>query len=216
MSAVIDLTDRVFDRLTVIRRDGSNDKGLAVWVCRCSCGGTVRVQGVSLRTGNTTSCGCKVAEFNASGDANRRHGGSSTPEYASWSAMKNRCFNPNCDDYPNYGGCGITVCDRWLDSFEDFLADMGPRPSPKHSIDRFPDPHGNYEPGNCRWATMKQQHNNRRDNRLITMGGLTLCLTAWAERVGLSPQLILYRLKHDWPVADALTTPSRLNAVAAG
>jgi hypothetical protein len=128
--------------------------------------------------------------------------------------MKNRCFNVNGEDFHLYGGRGVTVCDRWRDSYPAFLADMGPRPSPAHSIDRFPDPNGNYEPGNCRWATMKEQQNNRRNNHRVTHGGLTLTVTDWSLRTGLSRQLIRYRLSHGWSVERALASPSRLAGVA--
>jgi hypothetical protein len=92
----------------------------------------------------------------------RKHGGSGTPEYRAWAAAKSRCSNPNATGYERYGGRGITMCERWRESFPAFLEDMGPKPSPQHSLDRFPDRDGNYEPGNCRWATFIQQMSTRR------------------------------------------------------
>src|SRR5262245_50975043 len=140
-----------------------------------------------------------------------KHGGAShgrrTPEYKSWDLMKSRCYNPHDRSYARYGGRGITVCKRWRYSFANFLADMGPRPSPRHSLDRFPDQNGNYEPGNCRWATRKQQANNRHGNRLLTHEGLTLTTSQWSERLGMPRYLLYLRFRLGWSVAAALTTP---------
>lgn len=116
--------------------------------------------------------------------------------------MKNRCLNPKSPSYPNYGGRGIKVCARWL-RFEDFFADMGPRPSQQHSIERE-DNDGDYEPGNCRWATRSDQMKNRRNALLITHDGITLNLVEWAERRGLHRSCISERLKLGWAVAQAL------------
>jgi len=210
MSKRIEMNGLRFGRLLVTGGSVSDSKGKATWNCLCDCGTVIAVGGRSLRTGNTTSCGCKRIEKLKTGDANRKHGKTRTPEYRTWQSMHTRCYNRNSDDYPNYGGCGITICDRWKDSFETFLADMGLRPSPKHSIDRFPNPHGNYEPSNCRWATMKEQHNNRRDNYLIAHEGETKTITEWANQYGLSPQLVRYRIGHGWTIVEALIKPSRL------
>jgi hypothetical protein len=111
------------------------------------------------------------------------------------------------DSYENYGGRGITVCDRWRDSFVAFYEDMGERPSPKHSIDRI-DSNGNYEPGNCRWATPKQQMNNRRANRMITIDGETLSLQKWADRSGINRSTIYSRVGHGWPLDKAVSVPA--------
>ena len=121
--------------------------------------------------------------------------------------MKARCVVPSASGYENYGGRGIVVCDRWLNSFENFLADMGERPSKAHSIDRYPDNDGNYEPSNCRWATRKQQTRNTRANRRISFCGETLCVAEWAERVGIHCDTIYDRLKLGWSIDRALTEP---------
>lgn len=134
-------------------------------LCVCDCGTEVTTNLNFLKMGKTTSCGCFRKELVSR--TFRKHGetiGGRTSEYCIWKGMRQRCDNPNNDDYKNYGGRGITVCDRWSESFEAFLADMGRRPSPQHSIDRI-DNDGDYEPGNCRWATPIEQRRNQRPRR---------------------------------------------------
>lgn len=159
MSELVDISGRRFGRLKVLRRKGSSSgRGGSKWLCICDCGSVRIVRSHALRHGITRSCGCfhrKVSHENAI------HGGWNTRLYSVWSSMKQRCFNPLDDAYPNYGGRGISVCDRWRYSFANFRDDMGPRPSKNHSIDRI-DNDGNYEPSNCRWATRHQQQTNQR------------------------------------------------------
>lgn len=141
-----------------------------MWLCRCDCGTERAVYSAGLRDGTSKSCGCLSRELSS-----RRgvHGHSyiRTPEYNVWQSIKDRCFNPNNKRFSDWGGRGIKVCDRWRDSFPNFLADItaeiGVRPSPRHSLDRYPDNDGDYAPGNVRWATPKQQANNRRNNRAM-------------------------------------------------
>lgn len=133
-------------------------------------------------------------------------GGKPTPEYRIWAAIRARCLNPNMPGYKHYGGRGIKICQQW-NEFENFLADMGPRPSSRHSIDRYPDNNGHYEPGNCRWATQTQQSRNTRANRLITFRGETHCVREWEEILGFPRNVIAIRLFNGWPEIDALTTP---------
>lgn len=160
MSRLIDLCGQRFGRLHVCHRASQSDRGRAVWVCFCDCGRSVHVAGHKLRSGHTQSCGCLQTEHSTRmGRSNRVHGhgspGRHTPTYESWCAMRRRCNNHNAWEYGRYGGRGIDVCNRW-DSFEKFLTDMGERPEGT-TLDRYPDNDGNYEPGNCRWATPKQQ-----------------------------------------------------------
>lgn len=137
-----------------------------------------------------------------------KHGESreKSPEYRAWSHVKNRCLNTNDPNYQRYGGRGISVCERWLQSFPNFLADMGRKPTPAHSIDRI-DNDGNYEPGNCRWATKAQQSANTSRNRPITMGAETRLITEWETVTGIDHQTIAARLGRGWPVEAALSTP---------
>lgn len=158
MGHAIDLTGMRFGRLMVIERTQS-DSPHAVWRCKCDCGQERVVIGQNLRRHQQKSCGCLDLERKTIHGAARN--GKTTGEYNSWKAMRNRCYRKGNNFYKEYGGRGITVCDRWLHSFENFLADMGERPSPKHSIERE-DVNGNYTPENCHWATMSEQIANQR------------------------------------------------------
>ncbi len=203
-SRVKDRSGQIYGRLTVLSFAGCK-YGEAFWLCRCDCGFDTLVLGSSLQTGHTKSCGCKRRECGAT--INKRHGMWNTPIYHCWSDMKCRCVNCDHIDYPDYGGRGICVCSKWLESFEAFLADMGPRPSSKHSLDRI-DNEGNYEPANCRWATQIQQHRNCRRNHQLTFQGKTQCLVEWAEEMGINRLTLSARLlSYGWSVERALTEP---------
>lgn len=134
----------------------------------------------------------------------RNHGFSNTRIYHIWENMKSRCLNPNDQAFSYYGGRGITVCDAWSESFEAFRRDMGEPPSDKHSIDRI-DNDGNYEPGNCRWATQREQMNNIRTNRRLTINGVTRTVSEWARAAGVPHRLIFQRLSRGWPLDQILT-----------
>lgn len=138
----------------------------------------------------------------------RKHGLSYTSEYRAWQTMRLRCTNPANAAWPDYGGRGITVCDRWMNDPAVFLADMGPKPSPKHEIDRI-DNDGPYSPENCRWVPRKINDRNRRSNRLITHDGKTLTVAEWSERTGLGESTIAYRIKIGWSASRAITTSAR-------
>jgi hypothetical protein len=171
------------------------EKGSRQWLFQCACGKQIVTRLSSVVKGRIKSCGCK-------------HGGTGTLEYDSWRSMQSRCNNVKAPNYCHYGAKGITVDPRWND-FGTFLADMGPRPSKGHSIDRYPDKFGNYEPSNCRWATATEQARNRRNGHILTHDGLSLTIAEWAELKGWSYHSISGRIKQGWSVADALNKPIR-------
>ena len=195
-----DLTGQKFGRLTVLTLCDVVH-GKARWNCSCDCGGSTIAFGANLKRGNTLGCGCVRRE--RTGDANRRHGQTKTPEHHVWQNMRQRCTNQRNKAYGYYGGRGISVCQRW-DSFENFIADMGPRPSSKHSIERK-DVNGNYEPGNCRWATAKEQMNNTRRNRLVEYQDRTQTLAQWCDELGLKSLRVMKRLDLGWSPEEAFT-----------
>lgn len=128
-----------------------------------------------------------------------------------WHGMKSRCLNPNHDKYKNYGGRGIAICERWLNSYEAFVADMGPRPSPKHTIDRYPNNDGNYEAGNCRWATRQQQMRNTSKNHRLTHDGRTLTIAEWSEATGIPHAVLSKRVMYSrWSDSEAIITPLQI------
>lgn len=156
------------------------------WDCICKCGArTIKYAG-HIRAGQAKSCGCVKG-------ANRTHSMSGTPEYKAWDNARSRCYREKDKKYPLYGGRGITMCDRWRNSFAAFLEDMGRKPSPLHSLDRK-DSNGLYEPGNCRWATDKEQNNNRSINRHLMVAGERLTVAQAADRTGIPHATILSRL----------------------
>lgn len=200
----LNLTNQRFGKLVALRVEGRHPAKGTLWLCSCDCGGSRVALAGKLNEGKARSCGC----FRPTPPAghNRTHGLSKTPEHKAWEGMRRRCTRPNSPDFANYGGRGITVCGRWINNFPAFLADVGPRPSARHSIDRIDNSRG-YEPGNVRWATPQEQQRNRRNNRLVTIGGETLCVAAWAERFGASLNDVITRLNAGWEPLRALTTP---------
>lgn len=169
-----------------------------MWVCKCDCGGEKIAWAQNLKGGKTTSCNCvrikQVTERNR--ETKRTHGKTHSAEYRIWSGIIDRCMNPNGKDFKNYLGRGITVCDRWR-SFEHFFADMGPRPSSKHSIDRIDNEKG-YYPENCRWALPKDQANNCRANVHVTHGGITRTISEWADAIGIKRPTLYWRYRQGW------------------
>lgn len=157
----IALEGKRFGRLLVETRS-ENIGPHTAYACRCDCGQSVNVRGASLRRGETHSCGCLRRERMA--DRQTTHGLYGTPTYHSYRAMLARCYDVKHPQFKDYGGRGIKVCARWLESFDYFLADMGQRPAGR-TLDRYPDSDGHYEPGNCRWATRHQQRHNRRSTQ---------------------------------------------------
>jgi len=159
-----DLTGKRYEKLVVVGL-ANVVNGHTIWTCHCDCGKVVALRGVNLKTGDTKSCGCwhrqRIRETIGT------HLQTGSPEYRSWISMKARCENRKYHHYHRYGGRGITICERWRLSFEDFLADMGLRPSLQYTLDRK-DNDGNYEPGNCQWATKLEQRHNRNDFKKVT------------------------------------------------
>lgn len=206
-----DLRGREFGYLTVVSFSRIDDRRQSRWNAVCKCGRTkADLLGYNLKSkAGAKSCGCRKAEANR--DRCELHGhakrGLVSTEYTAWRAMISRCSGMNSRRNRKYKS--LTVCRRWRNSFEFFLQDMGLKPSPKHSLDRIKNSVG-YRPGNCRWATIKEQNRNRRNNRLLTFDGKTKCLAAWAEDTGLSRSMISQRLADGWSVRRALTTPSRM------
>ena len=188
---LIDLSGNTYGRLAVIKRVPNKGKSTR-WLCKCICGGEVVVLGDNLKSGHTKSCGCIASESKSR--RSTTHGparpGKLSKLFVAWQGMKARCYNDKSSSYRNYGGRGIKVCDRWLNSFENFLEDVGDAPSVNHSIDRI-DPNGNYETGNVRWATRAQQNNNKRGVIKICFYGTTKTISEWSKCLGI-PHGTLY------------------------
>lgn len=193
----VDLTGRIFGYLKVVALAGRRN-GKAQWRCLCACGAETVADGYNLSSGHTTSCGCwrKVAPPGVV-----VHGKSKDRVHRIWRGMLKRCNNPNEKSYPYYGGRGIRVCDRWQ-QFVNFYADMGDPPDGL-SIDRI-DNNGDYEPGNCRWATKIDQARNKRSNHMITRGCVTRTLADWLEITGLHRGTVEQRIRHGWPESRLL------------
>lgn len=162
MPRAINIAGETYGRLTVIAAAAPLGRARA-WHCRCSCGRQVVVRGSDMRQGKHLSCGCLQAERTSA--ANKRHGQSSTRLYWVWGSMIQRCTDEKCKSFANYGARGVTVCDRWMGSFEAFASDVGEKPGPGYSIDRINND-GNYEPGNVKWSTPEEQRRNQRNTRL--------------------------------------------------
>lgn len=203
MPKPLDLAGQRFGRLVAVERLFEREGYLSsTWVCRCDCGKEARIFIGNLRNGNTKSCGCMAKDALAA--RSTTHGMTNSLEYSSWQAIKNRCYNEKHEQYIDYGGRGIVMCDEWKESFEAFYRDMGPRPSDKHSIDREDNNLG-YSKDNCRWATASEQANNRRSNRLYEYNGQVKTLTQWCRELDLSYAKIKHRLSRSgWTFSRAV------------
>ena len=203
MSALIDLAGKKFGRLIVLYRTGTAKGNRPLWACRCDCGGKLITSGSNLRAGKTASCGCihrdQLVKRNTTHGLSRKYPG----EYKIWKDMKARCNNQKNKHWKDYGGRGIVVSAKWTNDFATFLSDMGPRPVGL-TIDRI-DNDGNYEPGNCRWATVYQQARNRRSNTLITHNGKTRTQAEWARLAGIGRSTLAYRLGKGWSFERAMS-----------
>lgn len=206
MSRAEDLSGRRFGRLTAIARVENTPGGRARWICECDCGGSKAVASAELKKGRTSSCGCLAQEqrVNAARRQCHSHSRSAMPrERKSWYMMLDRCYKPSHKSYHQYGGLGITVCDRWRESFEAFVEDMGRRPAGM-SLDRI-DPCGNYEPGNCKWSSATEQANNKRNSVIIHHDGKSLTVAQWSRRIGVPYSTLQSRISRGWSVDRALS-----------
>lgn len=215
-----DLRGQRFGRLLVIKPaiHSLTKKGVARigWVCACDCG-TTRVFRGDFIARHSLSCGCRSRELALARAT--RHGMTNTSTWHSWHGMKNRCLNPKARGYPAYGAVGITVCKAWQ-MFDTFFADMGDKPTLKHSIDRWPNKHGGYWCGKCaecsinewplnvRWATPKEQARNKRNTMMLTFKDQTKSLAEWSEITGVPLQRIRVRFKEGYP-PEAVLNPER-------
>ena len=185
---VVSVGDR-FGRLLVVEKVASSACRKARYRCQCDCGRHVVVQGGNLRSGRTRSCRCWADELS------RTHGGCRDPEYRIWHYMIQRCESSKASGYVRYGGSGITVCRRWRGSYARFLADVGRRPSPHHTLERRSNTRG-YTPSNVRWATRREQANNRRTNRRITLNGVTHTIAEWSRIKHIPYKRCYYMMTH--------------------
>lgn len=195
----IDLTGQRFGRLVAVCYMSGTKEHPAVWECLCDCSNKKYATAGRLRDGSIKSCGCLLNEI-CSGKSNYK-------EYSTWEGMIARCYNINNIKYPLYGGRGITVCDPWRNSFMSFYNDIGPKPSRKYSLDRI-DNDGNYEPSNCRWATIFTQNTNKRNTHFVTAFNETRSLAEWAILTGICfntlwGRIVIRKLSPE----DALTAP---------
>jgi len=191
-----------YGRYSVIR-EVERKHGARMMLCRCDCGTERVIYLKNLKSGNSTSCGCAGSESLSA--RNRKHGYAKTPTWHVWVSMRQRCSPAATgDNLKWYYNRGISVCDRWKD-FSLFLADMGEKPD-GFQIDRI-DNNGNYEPGNCRWASPKENSRNRSNNTIIAHDGLSLTISEWAERKGWGRHVITNRIRYGWPIEDVLGRP---------
>jgi len=193
-----------FGRLVAIKMTvgGRHSK----YLCRCDCGKEKEIHTSGLVGGRSLSCGCLASELTS--ERSKTHGMSHTSEYRIWAAIKRRCVLKTCKEYPRYGGRGIKVSQEWH-NFSAFINDMGRRPSPDLEIDRINND-GNYEPTNCRWATVTENARNRCDNHVLEFNGLSEPIIWWAQHLGLRKSTISFRLRSGWTVERALTAPVRV------
>lgn len=195
-----DLTGLRFERWTVVERLPNSATGQARWLVRCDCGNESVSLSQALTRGGSKSCGCLQRELSAKRWT--KHGNTNCPEWQILRGAISRCHNPRAHAYQNYGGRCIVVCERWRESLENFIDDMGKRPDGM-TLDRI-DTNGPYSKENCRWAPMEVQQNNRRDNRVLEYMGRKQTMSQWSRELGLLVTTIAQRLERGWPVERAL------------
>lgn len=197
MTAKLDLINKKFGKLLVLKEAGKDKYRACLWLCKCDCGKIKAVKATNLKLGLIKSCGrcLKIT-----------HGMTKTAVYRAWQHMLDRCKNTNNPSYKNYGERGIKVCKRW-ERFETFYKDMG-NPSEGLTLERIDNNKG-YFPDNCKWATMKAQSNNSRMNVIIEYQGLKLTMKQWSEKLGINYATLKLRIRRSWPIAKALTEPVR-------
>lgn len=207
-----DLTGQKFGRLTVIKQDGKYKNGARLWICKCECGNEKRVAGTHLVSGKIKSCGCLLIETTIERNKTEKvkHGKRGTRIYSIWRNMKDRCFNKNEKAYPRYGGRGITVCEEWKEFLQFYDWSMSHGYADDLTLDRINND-GNYEPENCRWATMKEQANNRRNNSCLTYNGETKTLSEWADYIGIPYSRLEHRYNSGMPIEKILYKGTLLN-----
>lgn len=196
-----------FGMLLVFERTALRNKHqCAMYRCRCDCGTEKLIVRGSLTNRLVTSCGCQQNKCKHGGSRRGRR----APEYRTWESMLARCYKKDHHNYERYGARGISVCNEWQgdDGFANFLSDMGPQPTPEHSIDRINNDAG-YSPDNCRWATPKEQARNRRSSVVLTHAGRTRCVSEWAEVLGVNVQSLFSRIGKGWSAERVLATPIR-------
>ncbi len=206
MGGLKDLTGERFGRLTVIGLAERGRNGRTLWLCRCDCGMETIVFANNLRRGSTQSCGCIHKERTA--EINKKHGMAKTRLFGIWVKMKQRCYNPNNPKFPIYGAEGKVICDEWQDFGLFYKWAMASGYRDDLTIDRIDNSKG-YAPGNCRWATAKEQANNRRTCRVVEYNGKSQTIKQWAEELGIDYHALIYRFNKGWTVGKALTTPIR-------
>ena len=194
-----DITGQRFGSLVATSRNCQSKNGTWKWNVTCDCGGT---EVVFITTLGRSKVRCRACQNGMIATQRTTHGMTNTPEYIVWKGAKARCLNPEAPHYADYGGRGIAMCQRWSDSFENFYADMGARPEGM-TLERI-DVNGNYEPDNCRWATRQEQANNRRDNNLLTVAGVTATVAEWSRKTGVGDSTIRERLRRGWSPERAI------------
>lgn len=203
MHAHVGLIGMRYERLVVLRRDLESSRGQRRWVCQCDCGNLTSAITAELNRGNVRSCGCLMVDL---GKSRRRYDQpmNEMSEYHSWRSMIKRCLDPNSIGYENYGGRGITVNPEWLETFDNFYRDMGPKPTPEHSIERK-DSDGNYVPDNCRWATAAEQGNNKRNCIYFELDGESLTLPVIARKLSLNYSRLYWHTNRGLSLEEAVS-----------